>query len=77
MSKNILIIEDNKDLAQLLELHLRDLHYNVDITLDGVSGIARAEAHSYDLIILDLMLPGLDGLEICSVCGVNPLMSPY
>jgi DNA-binding response OmpR family regulator len=65
MTKNILIIEDNKDLAQLLELHLRDLHFNVDITLDGVSGIARAEAHSYDLIILDLMLPGLDGLEIC------------
>ena len=65
MTKNILIIEDNKDLAQLLELHLRDLHFNVDITLDGVSGIARAETNSYDLIILDLMLPGLDGLEIC------------
>ena len=65
MTKSILIIEDNRDLAQLLELHLRDLNFEVDIKLDGVSGIAAAEARPYDLIILDLMLPGLDGLEIC------------
>lgn len=65
MGKNILIIEDNRELAQLLQLHLRDLSFSVDIALDGVSGIAKAEAKVYDLIILDLMLPGLDGLEIC------------
>lgn len=65
MTKNILIIEDNKDLAQLLALHLRDLNFKVDIVLNGRAGISRAENHSYDLIILDLMLPGLDGLEIC------------
>jgi len=65
MGKNILVIEDNRELAQLLELHLRDLSFSVDIALDGVSGIAKAESKEYDLIILDLMLPGLDGLEIC------------
>ena len=65
MGKSILIIEDNRELAQLLELHLRDLSFKVDIALDGVSGVAKAEADQYDLIILDLMLPGLDGLEIC------------
>ena len=65
MVNNILIIEDNRELAQLLELHLHDLSYRVDIALDGVSGAAKADAKSYDLIILDLMLPGLDGLEIC------------
>jgi DNA-binding response OmpR family regulator len=65
MGKNILIIEDNQELAQLLDLHLRDLSFNVDTALDGVSGITKAESKSYDLIILDLMLPGLDGLEIC------------
>jgi DNA-binding response OmpR family regulator len=65
MGKSILIIEDNRELAQLLELHLRDLSFTVDTALDGVSGIAKAESESYDLIILDLMLPGLDGLEIC------------
>ncbi len=74
MTKNILIIEDNRDLAHLLDLHLRDLNFTVDIELDGVSGIARAEAGSYDLIILDLMLPGLDGLEICKRLRGSP---PY
>ena len=65
MKKNILIIEDNSDLAHLLELHLSDLHFHVDTAYDGVTGIAQAERHSYDLIILDLMLPDLDGLEVC------------
>jgi DNA-binding response OmpR family regulator len=65
MGKSILIIEDNRELAQLLELHLRDLSFKVAIAFDGVSGVAKAEANEYDLIILDLMLPGLDGLEIC------------
>ncbi len=65
MAKKILIVEDNKDLADLLSMHLRDLAFDVDIALDGVSGAVKAENNSYDLIILDLMLPGLDGLEIC------------
>lgn len=65
MGKRILIIEDNRELAQLLELHLQDLSFKVDITLDGVSGVTKAEANKYDLIILDIMLPGPDGLEIC------------
>lgn len=65
MKKRILIIEDNRDLARLLEVHLRDLSYMVEVAGDGVSGLARAEADRFDLIILDLMLPGLDGVEIC------------
>ncbi|MEJ2183839.1 MAG: response regulator transcription factor [Nitrospirota bacterium] len=65
MQKRILIIEDNKDLAHLLEIHLKDLHYDVDLAGDGIAGLAKAEGARYDLIILDLMLPGLDGMEIC------------
>lgn len=65
MGKRILIIEDNRELANLLKIHLNDLSFEVDTAFDGVSGSARAEAHQYDLIILDLMLPGIDGLEIC------------
>lgn len=65
MGKNILVIEDNRELAELLEMHLRDLGFTVDTAPDGVSGIAKAEEGTHDLIILDLMLPGLDGLEIC------------
>ena len=65
MSKNILIIEDNRDLAHLLESHLRDLSFQVDLAFDGIDGLSRAESDHYDLVILDLMLPGLDGVEIC------------
>ena len=65
MTKKILIIEDNRDLAQLLENHLRDLSFQVDVAFDGPTGLARASSDSYDLVILDLMLPGLDGMEIC------------
>ena len=65
MSKRILIIEDNPDLARLLESHLQELAYEVDLVFDGVRGLARADSSEYDLVILDVMLPGLDGLEIC------------
>jgi len=65
MPKRILIIEDDSDLAHLLELHLRDLSFEVDIAEDGPSGLSKAETNSYDLLILDLMLPGMNGLEIC------------
>ena len=65
MSKKILIIEDNRDLAYLLEGHLRDLAFQVDLSFDGIAGLAKADSDNYDLVILDLMLPGLDGVEIC------------
>ena len=65
MSKKILIIEDNRDLAQLLKSHLQDLAFQVDLSFDGITGLAKADSDNYDLVILDLMLPGLDGMEIC------------
>jgi DNA-binding response OmpR family regulator len=74
MSKKILIIEDNRDLARLLKTHLRDLAFQVDLAFDGPAGIAKAQAENYDLIILDVTLPGLDGMEICRRLRRNP---PY
>ncbi len=74
MPKKILIIEDNRDLARLLETHLLDLSFQVDLSFDGLAGVAKAQADNYDLIILDLMLPGLEGLEICRRLRRSP---PY
>ena len=65
MPQRILVIEDNRDLAQLLDLHLRDLAYQVELAHDGKAGLSKATGGMYSLVILDLMLPGLDGLEIC------------
>ena len=76
MTRHILVIEDNEDLAHLLEIHLRDLSYEVDLALEGDIGLAKAESKPYDLIILDLMLPGLDGLEICRRLRSKPSYTP-
>ncbi len=65
MGRRILVIEDNRDLADLVRLHLSDCADVVDIALDGAEGLERAGSGHYDLVILDLTLPGLDGLEIC------------
>ena len=65
MSRRILVIEDDKDIAHLVELHLKDTGYEVTLVHDGDAGLDQALSNPYDLIILDLMLPGMDGLEIC------------
>jgi len=65
MTRKILVIEDDKDIAHLVELHLKDAGHEVDLAFDGRSGLELALSKQYDLIILDIMLPGVDGLEIC------------
>ena len=65
MDRNILVVEDNPDLADLVALHLRDLGFRVEIVHDGAAGLKRARTDGFDLIILDLMLPEIEGLEVC------------
>lgn len=61
----ILLIEDDEAFAQVLEKALTDRHYLVDIANDGKAGWELADAFDYDLILLDLMLPKLDGISFC------------
>ncbi len=65
MRKSVLIVEDDQDIAHLVALHLKDIDCAVETVADGKTGLARAQDGEHDLIILDLMLPGIDGLEIC------------
>ena len=65
MTRSVLVIEDNKDIAHLLELHLKDMGCEVSLVFDGAEGCTRAIKNAYDLVILDLVLPGMDGIEIC------------
>lgn len=62
--KRILIVEDDGDIAELLQLHLRDEGYAISHAADGNRGMAMLEQGGWDALILDLMLPGVDGLEI-------------
>jgi DNA-binding response OmpR family regulator len=61
----ILLIEDNHDIAAMVGDHLEHSGYDVDFAADGVTGLHLAVTEDFDAIILDLMLPGLDGLDIC------------
>ena len=62
---HILIVEDEQNLARFLELELTHDGYKVDIEYDGEPGLEKALNNDFDLIILDLMLPNINGLEIC------------
>ncbi len=64
MSCKILIIEDEEKIARFIELELVHEGYEVDKCTDGREGLAKAESGNYDLILLDIMLPGLNGLEV-------------
>ncbi len=61
----ILIIEDDPNIVDVIEIHLTDMGYTLDRAPDGVSGLEKALARDYRLIILDLMLPKMDGMEVC------------
>jgi DNA-binding response OmpR family regulator len=63
--RRVLIIEDEQDIASLVGLHLRDLDLDVATCGDGREGLELALSGHWDLIVLDLSLPGIDGLEIC------------
>ncbi len=74
--QHILVIEDDRDIARLVELHLHDQGYDVHVAHDGVSGLKQALSNPYDLIVLDLMLPGVEGLEVCKKVRTKPNYTP-
>ncbi len=65
MVRKVLVIEDNPDIAHLLKVNLGDISCHVDIAGNGSDGLGMALNHEYDLVILDLMLPRLDGIDVC------------
>lgn len=64
-SMRILLVEDDLDLAQFIRKGLMEEHYAVDVAADGEAGFGLAQVNPYDLLILDIMLPKLDGLTLC------------
>jgi len=63
--RRVLIIEDDANLAHLVGIHLKDMGFALDRAVDGPTGLDKARHNAYSLIILDLMLPRLDGFEVC------------
>ena len=64
-TQKILIVEDGRDIASIERDHPELNGYQVEIAPDGISGLARGRSGEFDLILLDLMLPGVDGFAVC------------
>jgi len=65
MNPHVLILEDEEDLSDLVSMHLRREGLRISCFADGAQGMSAIERELPDLLVLDLMLPGMDGLEIC------------
>lgn len=72
----ILVVEDNRDMADLVAMHLRDMGAEVTVCVDGDDGLQKALTGKFDLIILDIMLPGTDGLQICKQLRAESKYTP-
>ena len=76
MNKSALIIEDDFRIAELLSIHLKDINIDTKSERDGLSGCQTALKNRFDLILLDLMLPSLDGIEICKMIRSAKINTP-
>ncbi len=74
--KKVLVVEDDRDIVDLLEIHLKDMDCDLDKAYEGNVGLEKAMTGDFDLIILDVMLPGKDGLEICRQLRSNNIVTP-
>jgi DNA-binding response OmpR family regulator len=76
ISMRVLIVEDDQNLAETVKTGLEESGYAVDWVSDGFSGLEMVSAYSYDVIILDIMLPGMDGFTICQKIRAKHIDSP-
>src|SRR5712671_6624355 len=68
----ILVVDDEPDAVELVEFNLKGAGYEVVTATDGSEALIKSRAHSPDLIVLDLMLPEVDGLEVCKILRRDP-----
>ena len=72
----VLLVEDDPRVARLVERGLAEAGYDVEVAADGGDGYARAAAGDHDLLVLDVMLPGLEGLEVCGMLRQQGVRTP-
>ncbi|MEW6001928.1 MAG: response regulator transcription factor [Nitrospirota bacterium] len=70
--KHILVVDDEADLVELVSYNLRKEGFNVDSAPDGEAALSKIKKDKYDLVILDLMLPGIQGIELCRILRNDP-----
>ncbi|GLO66827.1 MULTISPECIES: response regulator transcription factor [Oceanobacillus] len=76
MSKRILIVDDEESIVTLLKYNMENSGFETDVAYNGQDAINKAESSMYDLIVLDLMLPEIDGMEVCRTLRMNQVNTP-
>lgn len=76
MNANILVVEDQLDINELIALNLQTQHYQVTRCFNGLQGYQLAQKEPFDLIVLDIMLPDMDGLQICQKLRASEVHTP-
>lgn len=76
MWKRILIVDDEASIVTLLKFNLEQAEFETDVAYDGEEAVKKTENAQYDLIILDLMLPEMDGMEVCKHLRTNKIDTP-
>ncbi|RNA70317.1 response regulator transcription factor [Alteribacter keqinensis] len=76
MSHKVLVVDDEESIVTLLQFNLEQSGFSVTTAMDGKSALDEAANQKFDLIVLDLMLPELDGLEVCKQLRQNKVMTP-
>src|SRR5688572_12608072 len=72
----ILLVEDESAVVSLIKRSLVEQGMEVSVAMDGTTGLQMASAHTFDVVILDLMLPGINGIEICRTLRKSGIMEP-
>lgn len=75
MSK-VLVVDDEKSIVTLLTVNIEKAGFQTDTAYDGIEAIKKVEANVYDLIVLDIMLPKMDGMEVCTYLRKNEIETP-
>jgi DNA-binding response OmpR family regulator len=76
VGRAVLIVEDEQELAKVLKRYLEDLAYTVQLAFAGDTDLKIAESKPFDLILLDIMLPGMDGLDVCRHLRAHRVYTP-
>lgn len=73
---NILLVEDEPTVISLIQRGLTEQNISVSVALDGSTGLQMAKHHSFDMVLLDIMLPGMNGIEVCKALRKDNISTP-
>ncbi|WP_209122070.1 response regulator transcription factor [Alkalihalobacillus sp. BA299] len=76
MTQRLLVVDDEESIVTLLQFNLEQAGYEVATAMDGASAFQLAKLQQFDLIVLDLMIPEMDGLDVCKQLRLNKVMTP-